>query len=178
MLQAGNVILTPLIASDSESLYRWINNRELVHLNSSYRPVSEDQHRKWFESIQQCKEVVIFAIRLMDSNKLIGSCQLHNINHVHQNAELQIRIGEQAEQAKGYGTKALKLLLNFAFSDLNLHRVYLHVFVTNKQAIHAYTKAGFKQEGQLRDAAFINGQLIDVQVMGILRNEFCFNASL
>jgi diamine N-acetyltransferase len=172
MLKSADVALTPLTTADSAVLYQWINDRELVLFNSAYKPVSESQHQAWFASIQQREDVVIFGIRLLETGQLIGSCQLHSINLVNRTAELQIRLGSPADRGKGYGTQAVRLLLQFGFSDLNLNRIHLHVFAGNTRAIAAYEKCGFAREGTLRQGAFVDGQYIDVVVMGILREEY------
>lgn len=172
MFPNQKVALTMLVDEDKKLLWHWINDRELVLFNSSYKPVSWEQHNEWFESIRQRKDVVIFAIRLLKKNKLIGTCQLHNIHQVNQSAELQIRIGDKSEQSKGYGTEAVRLLLDFGFKDLNLHSIYLRVFSTNPRAIAAYKKNGFQQEGSLREAAFIDGKFVNIIFMSILRAEY------
>jgi len=172
MLKSAHVALTALRPEDSPSLFEWINDRELVLFNSAYRPVSQAEHDAWFENIRQRSDVLIFGIRLWETDQLIGSCQLHSISSISRNAELQIRLGVSAEHGKGYGTEAVKLLLQFAFTELNLHRVYLHVFATNPRAIQVYEKCGFMREGLLREAAFIDDRYIDVLVMGILREEY------
>lgn len=171
MLKSAHVALTPLTKTDSPLLWQWINDRELVLFNSSYQPVSEPEHEAWFEAIRNRSDVFIFGIRLWETDRLIGSCQLHSINSVSRSAELQIRLGNTDEHGKGYGTEAVKLLLQFAFSDLNLHRVYLHVFATNTRAIKVYEKSGFVREGTLRQADYVDNQFVDVLVMGILREE-------
>lgn len=169
MLKGSNVFLSPLQKEDSRQLYEWINDRELVLFNAPYKPVSERHHQAWFEAIQQRNDVVIFGIRLLEEGKLIGSCQLHSINYVHRSAELQIRLGDTEQRGRGYGTEAVRLLMDFAFKDLNLQRVHLHVLSTNVVAIRVYEKVGFMREGLLRRAAYIDGQYADVVVMGILR---------
>lgn len=168
----NKIALTPLTLADALIMFDWINNREQVLFNAPYKPISEFQHQSWFESIQKRNDLVIFGIRLLKNNQLIGSCQLHSINYIHRCAELQIRIGEVAEQGKGYGTEAVKLLLQFAFQDLNLNRVYLHVFSHNSVAIKLYHKIGFIQEGRLRQSAYIDGKYLDIIIMGLLRNEY------
>ena len=172
MLKSADIALTPLTPADSPVLYQWINDREQVLFNAAYKPVSESQHQAWFASIQQREDVVIFGIRLLETGQLIGSCQLHSINFVNRTAELQIRIGSPADRGKGHGTEAVRLLLQFGFSDLNLNRIHLHVFAGNPRAIAAYEKCGFVREGLLRQGAFVDGQYIDVVVMGILREEY------
>lgn len=97
---------------------------------------------------------------------------MHHINTIHRSVELQIRLGDISKRGLGYGTKATNLLLNFAFNDLNLYRVYLHVLSSNLIAIRLYKKVGFVHEGTLRKAAFINGNYLDLLMMGILREEY------
>ena len=167
-----NVVLTALKEKDIEILWKWINDREQVLFNAPFRPIHEGQHRAWLEAVQQRKDIVIFGIRLRKSGKLIGSCQLHSINLIHRSAELQIRLGDVSERNHGYGSQSVSSLLDFAFKDLNLNRVYLHVFINNAAAIRVYEKAGFAREGILRQAAHINGKYLNVMVMGILRQEY------
>jgi RimJ/RimL family protein N-acetyltransferase len=164
--------LTPLQPEDSSTLYAWINDREQVILNAAWHPVSRSAHDSWFEKVQIRTDSVIFAIRLRDDQRLIGTCQLHDIHPVHRHAELQIRIGVPSERGRGLGTEALRRLLSFGFSDLNLHRVTLKVFASNERAIRAYENVGFVQEGVMRKMAHVDGRYVDVVVMGILRDEY------
>lgn len=172
MLKFEDIALTPLRLTDRSVMFNWINDRQQVLFNASYKPVSEGQHQDWFEAIQRRNDVAIFGIRLLETDKLIGSCQLHSINYIHRSAELQIRIGDLSERNKGYGTDAIHLLLNFAFKDLNLNRVYLHVFETNERALRFYEKCGFIKEGVLRQAAYIDGHYLNVLVMAILETDW------
>ena len=167
---SDSVRLTPLRDGDSATLFRWINDRDEVLHSAAYQPVHEASHVEWFDRIRQRKDLVIFGIRTA-KDELIGSCQLHSINTVHRNAELQIRIGEKSARGHGYGAQATRQLVEFGFRDLNLHRIYLHVFASNEAALRTYESVGFKREGVLRQAAHIGGAYVDVVVMGILRGE-------
>lgn len=64
--------------------------------------------------------------------------------------------------------------VNYAFSELHLHRLSLDVFSYNPRAKHVYEKAGFVQEGILRDAATdpADGSYADIILMAILENEW------
>lgn len=171
-MQGKNVRLRPIRREDSALLYKWIVDRELLILNSSYMPVSKPDHEAWIESmLTKRSDLVLFVIEDIVEDHAIGTCQLVNINWVHRNAELQIRIGDNESQSRGLGSEAIKLLVNFGFKDLNLHRLHLHVFATNERAIRAYEKCGFVREGLLREAAHINGEFVDVLYMGLLRSE-------
>lgn len=183
MLKSTHIALSPISLDDLPDLYAWINDRDQVLMNKPYSPIHEGHHRDWFDAIHHRDDVIIFGIRLLKSAELshdsvlglgplIGSCQLHSINYVHRSAELQIRIGDASAQGMGYGTQATGLLLDFAFRDLNLHRVYLHVFANNERAIRMYEKIGFVREGIMRKMAHIDGVYIDAVLMGILREEY------
>lgn len=171
-MQTKQVRLRPLQSTDAPLLYDWITDRELVLHNAPYFPVSELDHEAWIERVMTKRsDLVIFVIEEIDSERAIGTCQLFNINWIHRSAELQIRIGDVTHQGKGFGTDAVRLLCEFGCADLNLHRIYLHVFASNQRAIHAYEESGFSKEGVLRDAAFIDGKRCDVIVMGRLNSD-------
>ena len=166
----ADVVLGPLVEADSRQLFEWINDRALVLLNAPFRPVGSSTHRDWFESVQKREDTAIFAIR-EKSGRLVGTCQLVNRNPVHKSAELQIRIGDPGDRGRGYGTAAVRQLLEFGFRDWNLHRIQLHVIEGNEAALRTYEKCGFKREGVLRQAVHIDGAYRDLIVMGVLRDE-------
>ncbi|RMG14657.1 MAG: N-acetyltransferase, partial [Planctomycetota bacterium] len=86
--------------------------------------------------------------------------------------ELGIAIGEPACWGRGYGSEALRLVLDYAFRELEVHRVQLSVFETNTRARAAYLKVGFVEEGRLREAAFVDGRRVDVFLLSILAREW------
>ena len=169
---SAGIVLAPLRAEDSDLLYQWINDRQQVIYNAPYRPVSRADHDQWFESIRHRDDVAIFGIRQADSDRLIGTCQLRNIDPLHRTAELQIRIGDVSQRERGFGTAAIEQLLNYGFRQSNLHRISLEVFEDNERARKAYLKTGFREEGLLREAVLIEGEYKSVQLMGILKNEY------
>jgi len=167
-VEAANVELAPLRPEDSPVLFEWINDRALVLHSAPYRPVSREEHERWFATVRTRSDVRIFGIRLRADGRLIGSCQLNGIHPVHRSAELQIRIGEADARGRGFGTDATRLLLRFGFDELDLHRIYLQVFATNEPARRLYERVGFRSEGVLREAAWIADEWVDVVLMAIL----------
>lgn len=165
------VMLSAIALADAPTLFAWINDRELAILNAPYRPVHEVTHREWVTGLAMRRDLVAFAIRVKKGRKLIGVCQLTGINPVTRSAELQIRIGHPAARGKGLGLEAVRQLAAFGFRDLNLHRIALHVFATNARAITTYERAGFRLDGTLREAAFIDGRFVDVRVMSLLATD-------
>jgi RimJ/RimL family protein N-acetyltransferase len=162
------VLLRPLADSDSDSLFRWINDRATVVYNAPFQPVARPQHDAWFAAIRQDPSVRIFAIVDRRDGRMVGSCQLLNISQQHRSAELQIRIGEPSARGQGVGTQAVQALLAYGFGELGLHRISLTVRADNERAIRSYRKCGFEVEGVLRDAAFIEGSFVDLLSMARL----------
>lgn len=172
VMQSESVRLRPLQKADAPLLYEWIADHDLIIHNASFCPVSELNHETWIECIMTKRSnLVIFVIEEIEGDRAVGTCQLVNINWIHRSAELQIRIGDAAHQSKGYCSEALRLLCEFGFTDLKMHRIYLHVLAVNRQAIRNYERCGFGQEGVLREAALIEGKWGDVIMMGHLKTD-------
>jgi RimJ/RimL family protein N-acetyltransferase len=115
---------------------------------------------------------VEFRLRTLDDDRLIGFVVLHSIEWNNRAGLLSIAIGEPDYRGKGYGSDALRLVLRYAFHELNLERVGLDVISNNTAALRAYERAGFRREGTLRRAVLRDGQHHDLIVMGILRDEW------
>ncbi len=114
-----------------------------------------------------------FSIRALEDNRLLGDITLEIVHDwMGRNAFVGIGIGRREDWGKGYGTDAMKILLRFAFTEVNLNRVTLNVFEYNPRAIRSYEKAGFKREGIMRGALLKDGKRWDMVYMGILRQEW------
>jgi len=118
------------------------------------------------------RDPYIFTIRTIEDDRLIGDIGLGGLDWASGNAWVGIGIGERVYWGRGYGTEAMRLILRFAFEELNLNRVSLDVFEYNPRAIRSYEKAGFTVEGRQRKALRRAGQSYDVIYMGILRSEW------
>jgi RimJ/RimL family protein N-acetyltransferase len=169
MIRGKTIVLTELRSADSATLFNWINSPDTVHFNAPYTPIHEPNHTAWFEAVTNASDRVVFAIREPPTLRLIGIVQLVGLHPIHRTAELIIRIGEESDRNRGAGSEAVQLATNFAFMDRNLQRVWLRAFTDNPRAIRAYEKAGFKMEGTMRRACFIDGRWRDEAIMAILR---------
>ena len=170
MLMGQRVKLTEIRPEDKSCLRQWINDASLVRLHGPFRPVSAMSHEVWFAAIGKDPHHVHLAIRPSQSEEIIGLVQLFNMHQVFRSVELTIRIGADQQRGRGAGSEAVSLAADFAFRDLNLERLYLHVFADNERAVRAYTRAGLETEGTLRRAAFVDGRWRDVLVMAKLRS--------
>jgi RimJ/RimL family protein N-acetyltransferase len=166
LLDDGVVGLFPFEAEDSRIYRQWVNDQEFAGLLGRAKPVTEAGHQAWYESLTSSSSTVVFAVRHLESGQYLGNVWLHGIHWVHRNAELRILLGAQRE--KGVGARACRLLLRFAFEKLGLHKVYLYVSSGNPRARCAFEKAGFVEEGVLKDEFFIDGRFLDVFRMAVL----------
>lgn len=170
MLTGEKVALTELRRSDSEILFSWINDPEVVRFSAPYTPVHESGHLAWFDRITTDDSRIVFGIRTMDNARIVGMLQLVNLHPIHRSAELIIRIGQATDRGRGLGSEAVRLAIAFGIRHRNLQRIWLKVFADNVRAIHAYRKAGMVQEGLLRRSCYIDGVWRDECVMAALAN--------
>ena len=117
-------------------------------------------------------DMFFFMIRTLEGDRLIGEMGLEGVQWSHGDTFVGISIGEREYWGKGYGTDAMRVILRYAFIELNLHRVSLNVFEYNQRAIRSYEKVGFIYEGRVRQFLKRFGQRWDLIHMGILREQW------
>ncbi len=173
MLEGKMVRLRALESADLERAYTWINDREVTRYLTARYPMSRQDERRWLEDAPSngFANGVRLAIETKDGVH-IGNLDLNQTRPEDCKAGLGIMIGDKAYWSNGYGTDAIVTLLRFAFHEMNLNRVWLHVFEFNERAFACYEKCGFREEGRLREHVFSEGRYWDVLVMGVLRKEF------
>ncbi len=175
-LVGDRIYLRPLEMDDLERCQRWFNDPQVRHFLDTVYPLSREAERSFLEKIVGQPigpgSDIILAIALQTDDLHVGNVGLHRINTVDRNAELGIAIGEKNMWQKGLGTEACRLLVEYGFATLNLHRIYLRVHSDNSRARAAYQKIGFQQEGVWREALFRQERYQDVVLMGLLREEY------
>ncbi len=174
LLHGSRVWLTALSRDDARLIASWDTDSEFIrYLDSSPAyPRNEDQVIRWIENEQKSRDNFLFGIRLVETDDLIGWVELDGIQWTHQTSYIGIGIGNPSFWGQGYGAEAMNLSLQFAFHELNLHRVHLTVFSYNQRAIALYEKLGFQREGAYREHLQRDGQRYDMLLYGILRREW------
>lgn len=174
MLTGTRVCLREVEEKDLELLVQWRNDPENNKWFFNARPLTLDGQQKWLESVRNDPWREFFIITSMPENlKPVGTIGLCHIDHEHRCAEFgNLLIGEETDRGKGYTKEAVRLVLDHAFFDLGLNRLYLEVFSHNHVAISFYKRRGFVIEGVLRNARFKNGRYLNVIIMGLLKYEY------
>ena len=168
------IYLREITKSDLPIINKWRNDRNIVDmLGSPFRFINIETDENWFQEYQNHRDRSIrLAICDIDTNSIIGVVYLTDIDWINRTARYNIMIGETAYQNKGVGKSATDLMLEHAFNDMNLHKLWLRVLENNLKAISLYEKCGFIKEGVNRQHIFKNGMYVNLIAMGILKEEW------
>ena len=174
-LVGDRIYLSPKGTSDEEieKFTEWMNDFQVSdYTGRSGQMVTLASEREWLENTAKNNGNGNFDIVELNSDKLIGTISLENFNYINRSAVLGIFIGDEDYRSNGYGTEAIKLILEYGFKYLNLHSIRLNLISINERAHKCYLKCGFKDTGMTREAMFLNGKYYDKLHMDILENEF------
>ena len=173
VLRGKKVVLRSLKLSDAARFCQWLADPEVTKFLDMYNQpaLTLAAERKWITQQRQSKDIITFAIDTIDGTH-IGSVALRHITSPHRHASYGIMIGDKKYWGQGYGTEAGKLIIDYGFRKLKLHRIYLYVIAYNIRGQKSYEKIGFKVEGRFREHLLVDGQYHDRVVMGILKNEY------
>jgi RimJ/RimL family protein N-acetyltransferase len=173
-LKGEHVCLRAVELTDATERYLgWINNPEVTKgLVTGTYPSSLVQLTNYIESAVSDRSKIMLAICDNQTGLHIGNVKLDQIDAVARTAEFGLMIGDQAFWGTGIGTEVSRLVLHYAFEQLNLRKVSLSVFSNNPGAIRLYQKVGFTVEGRLKDHVFADNAYHDKLWMSIFKHDF------
>jgi RimJ/RimL family protein N-acetyltransferase len=160
---------------DAEFLYRIKSDPESA-INASAgwpRPFTHDAAKDFMKIFE--KNVISVVVELPEDRTPIGLVCLWN---VYGSDPTPSRLAEMGVdilapyQGHGYGSEAIRWVLDWAFEMAGLHRIRLHVFSWNTKAIRAYERVGFERAGVEREATWCAGRWWDLLTYGILDREW------
>ena len=126
---------------------------------------SKEQH---LESLSN-SDILHLIIEDSETSKSIGYIIMAGLNNPNHNIEFKRVV--ICDKGKGFGKETLKLIKEYSFSELNVHRLWLDVRYKNKRAQNVYKSQGFREEGVLRECILYEGKYESLIVMSILENE-------
>jgi RimJ/RimL family protein N-acetyltransferase len=166
------IYLRPLDEADLDRCLRWINDPEVLVTLGRRQPTGRAAEKEWLQEQYKSDKHMNLAIVLKDGDRHIGNCGFNEIDYINRSAVFGILIGEKDTWGQGYGPEAARIILEYGFEELGLHRIGLDVYSHNARAIRAYEKAGFIREGTLRESYYRNGVYHDTIVMSVLESEW------
>jgi diamine N-acetyltransferase len=169
ILRGRYVVLRPLQVDDAALTFGWRQGARAILLNQGAQSV--EQQARWIDNRPASE--YNFIIETLD-RKPIGMLSLTGIDRVNRVGEPgRFLIGDEAAaQGIPAAAEAMKLLYELAFDELSLRRVWGIVASENRRMIKWQTYLGMTREGTLRQHLYINGQLQDAVVFGLLADEY------
>jgi len=175
-LEGKRIYLSPLEMEDLDRFCGWYNDPKLRRFLILPYPTTKMDEKEFIEKKTKSKEDIVLSIVAKKGDRLIGNIGLHQINRVTRCAMLGIAIADLKMTSKGLGTEAMRLMLDYGFRTLNLHRIELFVHGFNTRAQKAYQRIGFVEEGRKREALYTEGKYHDEIIMAILKDEWLKSA--
>jgi RimJ/RimL family protein N-acetyltransferase len=170
ILTAKKVRLRPVSESDLVHFQRWLADDELRRwLGSVEEQPSVAEEFDWYVSKRQDPDTILWSIEAADG-ALLGNVELR-LSPLNRRADVGIGIFDRQRWGEGYGTEAMRLVLDYAFGELELNRVELTADEENTRAIRSYEKCGFVREGLLREHRLIDGRPSDCVAMAVIRSD-------
>ncbi len=170
------VALGPLRREDIPLHHRWHNDFTIRRTLGEPWPRTLERELASYERDARAEGDAHLTIYDRATWQPIGTTHLFGLDFRNGRAEFGILIGEDAYRGRGYGTETARLMLDYAFTALGLHNVYLTVNAYNEAGLRAYAKAGFREFGRRRQCKTMGGRRWDVVYMDCLATEF--NSSL
>ena len=164
--------MRPSDVSETSNYYRWLNDPEVTR---NYRPygIFPLSVEKLLESVTNAiknPDIVTLAIMLpVDGEEPvhIGAIQLGPINWLNRFAEIGYSV-DRPYWGKGYGTEAVKLMRDYAFNILDLHKLTAGAYAVNKGSIRILEKAGFTIEGTHTNQFLLDSVYTDAVLLGMI----------
>ncbi len=169
-IEDEEIELRTIEKEDIEWMKDNINDPEIRKYTTMRYPTNYEQEENWFEKSVSGEGGRIHLL-ITENEKRKGIISFVNINKDSGNAEVGLWISSD-EQGKGYGTKAAKLITEYGFRELRLHRVYARVFEFNLASKKIWEKLGYKEEGIMREHGYLDGEYRDMLIYGVLREEW------
>jgi|SRR5690554_238438 len=164
------IIYNKFTKEDIQTRVDWINN-PLIHNTMFFDlPATVENTEKWFTNNIGNNNRVDFSFK-NEEGELIAMGGFTGIHLEHKNAEFYVMVNPKLH-GQGIGKKVSIWMYNYAFSQLDLHKIYLYTNDDNISAYSIYEKVGFKLEGVLREHKWKNGKYQNRRFYGLLKSEW------
>ena len=167
-IEGETVTLHPVEEDDAEFLQRLVNHPDVRRGIGATDPVTMVEEREYVESVGE-DEGVQFLVRA--DGERVGTVGLHDVTSTNGNGEIGYFFAPEA-WGNGYATDATRAVVDHAFAERRLHKVYARAFAFNDASQRVLEKIGFEEEGVHRNQVFVDGKYVDVHRYGLLADEW------
>lgn len=168
------VKLRPVEEIDVDNILAWVNDKSVVGNLAAFsgKALTREDELGWVRKVRTSTDERVFTVTHARDGRYLGQVGLHQIFWRSRVARAAAIISSKADHGHGYGSAAIAALLDVAFHELELHKVWLMVFRTNERSLRTWRRLGFVDEGVLRDEYFHEDAWHDMVRLGLLRHEW------
>jgi RimJ/RimL family protein N-acetyltransferase len=168
------VRLRPLTVLDVDHMMTWVNDPDIVGNFAAFsgKPITREEEIAYLERLTGSEADRVFVIERDSDGAYLGNVGIHQIHWPSRVGRLACIIARREDMGKGYGTKAIGAVLDWAFRGVRLHKVWLMCFRENVRAQGIYRRVGFVDEGVLREEYYHQDAWHDMVRMGMLDREW------
>ena len=170
-VRGKKVILREQREDDAKYFAYWFNQPEVMFKCGFEKPTDEEEVKQYINVYHRSEDSVWFTITDPNGN-VIGETGLLRMFPAWHCTDLTIIIPDPEMRHKGYGTEAIRIMLDMAFDRYEMNRVAIGVVGANTEALAFYKKIGFRQEGIQEQGYYYDGEYSDFVMMRILRSEW------
>lgn len=170
LLGNNRIYLRKLLPSDvSRDYVKWMGDKDVTkYTESRFRTYTKKELISYVRQINKDGRYIFLAIIKKNNNRHIGNIKIGPIDRFHRFADMGIIIGEKRYWGKGFATDAIKLAAEYAFQNLNLHKLTAGSYSCNIGSIKAFKNVGFKEEGNFKKHYLCDGRYVDRVCLGII----------
>ncbi|MBT2582193.1 GNAT family N-acetyltransferase [Planococcus sp. ISL-109] len=182
ILETERLLLKPYKDHMAEAVYEVVRQKEIADMMLMIpHPYPRKQVDGWLAYLQKSFELgsaYEYAVFTKEEpSRYIGNCGLVNISQTHQSGEIGYFI-DSAEWGKGYATEACRKLVEIAFTQHGLNRLFGRCLVRNPASRNVLQKAGMAFEGRFKQEFRMNGVYEDTDYLAILAIDYEHTASV
>jgi [ribosomal protein S5]-alanine N-acetyltransferase len=173
LMEGEQIYLRRVCVNDVNQRYiDWMNDPQVTkYLESRFYTNTEESIVEYIKDKQNDKHNLFMAIITRDGHRHIGNSKIGPIDWNHRLAEVGIMLGDKDYWYKGIATEVLKLMSDYAFKKLKLHKLTAGCYEENKGSSKAFQKAGFTLEGIRKNHLICENKYQGLVFFGLINHE-------
>jgi [ribosomal protein S5]-alanine N-acetyltransferase len=167
------ITLRLAVIGDAEAMMAALQPDTTQNLQFFTEPTDLQRQVEYLQRMYLSPFDVLFAIVRQSDNVIVGTVGLHEIDTHLRLARLGVLVFRLGDRIQGYADEALRMIIEYAFTDLGLNKVHVNPFADDRKHHFSYFESlGFVREGVLREEYLLNGVYHDLVRMSLLAREW------